>query len=505
MADRNRPELNEIAVAGDLDMFQGFMNYIPNPDKVLNLECGGDISVYDDIGRDPRISSNLGTRARAVVGKEWVVIPYSQEPIDIRISEYVQKVFLDFPFDRARRPVLRGGSLKGFSVSEVMWDYSEGDTFITDMRYRHQRRFHFGADGHLFLKTMEHPMGLDVTIRDGLPLKKFQVVTFGDEAETPYGCGLGRELYWPWWFKKNGIRLWLLFCDKFAGPTVEGEYEVGATPEDQAKLLSAANAVHSNSAIIHPKGMSLKLIEAARSGSITTYRELCEFMNEESTICVLGQTATTTGTPGKLGNEDAQENVKDDIIKADADALCEHYNARENGVIRWLVDYQFPGHGRYPKIWIDCDRGEDKLTLAERDDKLSAALERSGKRLSPGYYVRTHSLEEDDIEDIPKTGESKKVPAAPVEPISLAEGSETFPDQVAVDALLALVSPEIMQAQMAPVLAPIVKGLRESGNTEAALEGILAAYPDMDTAALEKLLTNLIFIAETIGRLHADD
>ncbi|HBG06317.1 MAG: hypothetical protein A2075_12165 [Geobacteraceae bacterium GWC2_58_44] len=502
--EKQKPEMNEIAVAGDMDMFQGFLNIIENPDKVLNLECGGDITVYDDIGRDPRISSNLGTRARAVVGKEWLVVPFSQEAIDIKVADYVQKVFLDFPFDRARRPVLRGGSLKGFAVSEIMWDHSEGDTFIYDMRYRHQRRFHYDKEGQLFLKTMEHPMGMNVTIRDGLPLKKFQSVTFGDEAETPYGCGLGRELYWPWWFKKNGIRLWLMFCDKFAAPTVKGEYDPGATPEDQAKLLSAAHAVHSNSAVIYPKGMSLGLIEAARSGAITTYRELTEFMNEESTICILGQTATTTGTAGKMGNEDAQENVKDDIIKADADALCEHYNARE-GVIRWLVDYQFPGHGRYPKIWIDCERGEDKKTLAERDDKLSSAMARSNKRLTTGYFVRVHGLEEDDIEEIPK----ENTPPAPKAPepgtVSFADpaGSETFPDQVVVDALLGLVTPETLQKQMGPILAPIITALQKSGNTEEAMQGIVDAYPDMDGTALEKLLTNLIFISEIMGRLDA--
>ena len=500
--EKQKPELNEIAIAGDLDMFQGFLNVVSNPDKVLSLECGGDISVYDDIGRDIRISSNLGTRARAVVGKEWSMVPYSQEAIDINIAEYVHKVFLDFPFDRARRSMLRGGTLKGFSVSEIMWDYSEGDTFIADMKYRHQRRFHFDKDGHLFLKTMEHPMGMDVTIRDGLPLRKFQSVPFGDEVETPYGNGLGRELYWPWWFKKNGIRLWLLFCDKFAGPTVEGEYESGASPDDQQKLLSAAQAVHSNSAIIHPKGMSLKLIEAARSGSITTYRELTEFMNEEMTIGILGQTATTTGTPGKLGNEQAQENVKNDIVKADADALCEHFNARDSGVIRWLVDYQFPGQGRYPKIWIDCEEGEDKKTLAERDDKLSSAMGLSGIRLTKSYYVRTHGLQEDDVEDtppLPGTPKSK-VPAGDV---SFAEGTEAFPDQVVVDALLGLVTPEAMQKQMGPILAPIIASLQKSSNAEAAMESIAAAYPDMDTAALEKMLTNLIFISEIMGRLDA--
>ena len=139
--NRPKPELNEIAsAASDFDIFQGFMEQLPNPDEILRLEAGGDLRVYDNIGRDPRVSSNLGTRARAVVGKEWKMVPVSEDKKDVAVAEYVEQVFLGFPFDRARRSLLRGGTLKGFAVSEIMWDSSSGDTFITDMKYRHQRR-----------------------------------------------------------------------------------------------------------------------------------------------------------------------------------------------------------------------------------------------------------------------------------------------------------------------------------------------------------------------------
>lgn len=512
--DSKKPITSEIAsAASDYDLFQGFLEQLANPDEVLRLECGGDIRIYDNIGRDPRVSSNLGTRARAVVGKEWDITPFSQETIDIKAAEYVQKVFLSFPFDRARRSMLRGGTLKGFALAEVMWDYSEGDTFIQDMRYRHQRRFLFNAAGEILLKTIDNPMGMNVSTRDGLPLRKFQHVAFGDEVETPYGIGLGRELYWPWWFKKNGIKFWLMFCDKFAGPTVKGEYEPSASPEDQNKLLSAAQSVHSNSAIIYPKGMSLELLEAARSGSITTYKELCEFMNEEMTICILGQTATTTGTPGKLGNEQAQENVKDDLVKADADSLCEAFNARDTGVVRWLVDYQFPGLGRYPQIWIDCEEEEDKKTLAERDDKLSNSMEKSGLRLKSSYYVRVHGIQEDEIEAIPtprpplsRRGLTPSPDKGRVgEGLEFAEGATSFPDQTAIDAAIAGVTPEVLQSWVEGPLKPVIDLLQETGDHQAAMEKLLAIYPEMNTDLLEEMLARAIFVAECWGRLTAGE
>lgn len=501
--DPKRPITNEIASAAvDFDIFQGFLDQIPNPDEVLNLECGGDITVYDSIGRDPRISSNLGTRARAVVGREWNIVPYSQETIDITIAEYVKNVLLDFPFDRTRRSFHRGGNLKGFAVGEIMWDYSEGDTFIAAMHYRHQRRFLFNNDRHLLLKTLTNPMGDDVTIRAGIELKKFQVITYGDEVTTPWGCGLGRELYWHWWFKKNDVKSWLQSGDKFAAPTAVGEYEPGATEVDQNKLLAAAQAIHSRSAIVHPKGMTLKLLEALRSGNLNTYKELADFLNEEITICILGQTATTTGTPGKLGNEKEQGEVFRAIIKADADAECEAYNARHGGMIRWLVDYQFPGHGHYPKMWIDCEEEEDKKTLAERDEKLALSMQYGGRyRLAKNYYVRTHGMQEDDIEEIPATPPQGSGGKQGV--IAFSDSANPFPDQTAIDTLCSLVTPEMMQSQMSPLLQPVIKGLQESSNPDEAMQALIAAFPKMDSTALDKLLGNLMFIAEAVGRISA--
>jgi len=398
VTDKQKPITDEIASAAtDFDIFQGFLTHMANPDKVLNLECGGDITVYDDMSRDDRIGPSLRTRALSVIGKEWEVTPYTDSAEDMRRAEYVKQVFLGFSFDRARRALLRGGTLKGFALSEVMWDYSEGDVFIKDMLHRNQRRFRFDLEGNILLITRGNPMGENVSTRDGLPLRKFQHVTFGDEVETPYGVGLGRELYWPWWFKKNGIKFWLMFCDKFAGPTVTGEYPSGALKEQQDALLAAAQAVHTNNAVIYPQGMKLDLLEAARSGSITTYKELVEYMDGAMTVVILGQTATTEGTPGALGNQDAQADVRGDLVKADSDALCEALNS-ENGVVRWLVDYQFPGTRNYPQIWIKCEDEEDELTVAERDEKRSNAVAAAGARLTPVYFKRRYGLADDEIE-----------------------------------------------------------------------------------------------------------
>jgi SPP1 gp7 family putative phage head morphogenesis protein len=508
--DAKRPITDEIAsFPTDLYMFQGWLPVVENPDEVLNLEGGGDIALYDQIGRDPRVASSLRTRAKAVVGREWKIIPYSQETIDIKVAEYVEKVFLDFPYDRCRRSVLRGGILKGFSVAETMWDYSEGDTFIKDMRYRHQRRFKFGPDGSLRLLTLGNPWpGVNVTLDEttGLLLKKFQVVTFGDEVISPYGVGLGKELYWPWWFKKNVIKAWLILSNKTAEPTAAGEYPAGTPKEKQMELLAAAGAVHSNNAIVFPQGMNLRFIEAQRSGSITCHQDLSTFMNDEMTICILGQLATTGQQPGKMGNNKEQETVYSDYIKDDADSLCEAQNDRQNGVIPWLVDYQFPGLGRYPKIWIKTEDEEDGRTLAERDKALAEAMDKGGKyRLGKNYWMRNHSIKDDEIEEKEQPKEpvaepKKEIPAKRDTTVSLSEpadGGDALPDNA--DALAV----RLMEEARAPFegwLAALGKETDEAGNLVDLRDDLVMNSKALDIAPLGGVIGDALVLAELLGR-----
>lgn len=518
--DGKHPVTQEIASAAtDVYMFQGWLPVMENLDKVLMEEGHGDITMYDDIGRDPRVAASLRTRAKAVTGREWQVVPFSQETADIRVAEYVDKVFRNFPYDRARRPVLRGGVLKGFSVAEIMWDYSEGDTFITDMRYRHQRRFRFAPNGDLHLLTLSNPYpGENATIDSdsGLPLRKFQVFTFGDEVTTPYGNGLGQELFWPWWFKKNGIKYWMTFAEKFSSPTVVGEYPEGTDQAKQQTLLSAAASVHSNSAVVYPAGMSVKLLEAMRSGSVSCYQELCNFMNDEMTIAILGQTATTSGTPGGLGNTDEQQEVLENYLKDDGDSVCEAQNDRQNGVIPWLVDYQFPGNGRYPKMEIKSEDEEDSLTLAERDYNLAQALNLGGKSLSRSYYVRTYGMVDEDIEDTTKP--AKPAPALPLakvpdttptpkEQLEFAEGDDAaFIDQDMLDKFVAgITTPAELQKLMEGVLKPLFKLVEEGGDLQGLSDALPKLFPEMDTSRLEGILTRVFFVAAVWGHLSAEE
>lgn len=493
-----KPELHEIAtLEKDYDLFSGYLQTMQNPDKVLRLEAAGDISVYDDIGRDAHIASVLRTRALAVVGREWEVLAASDAAADVAIAEFVKQVFLSFPFDASRRALLRGGVLKGYALGEVMWDVSEGDVTIRKILPRAQRRFRFDWSGRPRLLTLANMLDGEV-----LPEKKFQVFTFGDECDTPYGVGLGRELYWPWWFKKHGIKFWLIFSEKFGSPTPWGKYPNGTPEAEQTKLLEAMAAIQTDGALITPDTMSVELLEAARQGSVDTYEKLCEFMNKECSKSVIGQTATTEGTPGKLGNDKQQGEVRADLVKADADALCEAGNAAD-GVIRWLVDYNFANVRRYPKMWIRCEEEEDLKTLAERDQILSGLVPVPAK-----YFRDTYGLPEPQTGD--ELAKQTSAPTPPAPPLKGAHGgggaafAEPAPTVLVDDPVLDPLAQEMLgdwQPLLGPVVDPIRAALEGAATYQEALDRLDAL--DLDVSALTEALAKATFAARAAGDVNA--
>ncbi|MDP3013631.1 MAG: DUF935 family protein, partial [Candidatus Subteraquimicrobiales bacterium] len=134
--------------------------------------------------------------------------------------------------------------------------------------------------------------------------------------------------------------------------------------------------------------MVIELLEAARQGTVNTYETLCNFMDRQIAQVMLGHTGTSESTPGKLGSEDAAQEVRQDYIKSDADLLCESEN---NQMIRWTVDYNFPDVSRngYPKVWIRTALEEDLKPLAERDKILAVDI---GVPIGKKYFYDTYGI-----------------------------------------------------------------------------------------------------------------
>ncbi|MBM4277269.1 MAG: DUF935 family protein [Deltaproteobacteria bacterium] len=376
-----KPNNDQIATAQN-DITRNYIgNILQNPDSVLSSEARGKgVQVYEELLFEARVFSEMQKRKLAVIGKEWEIIPASNSMEDIKIAGFVEKVFKNFAYDAGRQALL-SGLVTGYKPAEVMWDYSEGDIWIKQLNGVSPRRIVFDLDGNLRLLTWANPIK-----GEPVPEKKFLIFANPSNNGSPYGDGLGRALYWLVWFKKNGVKFWAVYLDKFGQPTPWGKYPSGTESADQDKLLEALKAMQTDQAIITPDTMAVELLEAARASSVDSYDRWEKFWNDAITFIILGQSATTEGTPGKLGGEEVRDDVRQDILKADADLLCECQN---NQLIPWLVDYNFPGVSKYPQVWIRMEEEKELLALAERDRTLCKDI---GLPMSKRYFYETYAI-----------------------------------------------------------------------------------------------------------------
>jgi phage gp29-like protein len=327
-----RPNFDEIAkITRDLNYayIAGYKRLIGR-DDILALKGGGDLKLYETVAQDDQVKSCVQQRISAVISRDWGVEPGDDSKPAQQAAEFIEQELKNLQWDRINEKML-WGSFYGYSVGEIMW--RRGDKIgIDDIKVRNRRRFNFGTDLQPKLITLEDPLGED------LPDQKFwHFCCGGDNDDDPYGRGLAHWLYWPTFFKRSDMRWWVTFLEKYAQPTRLGKYQPGASETDKDTLWQAMDAFGTNGKMMIPEGTMIELLEAARAGG-ADYQGMLDICNAAISKIVLSQTMTTDN-----GSSESQANVhqdvKDDIVKADADLVCSSFN---EGPVKWLIDWNFP-------------------------------------------------------------------------------------------------------------------------------------------------------------------
>jgi phage gp29-like protein len=502
MADKTAqqtPILNEIAaIRMDVEVFPGFELRLENPDLVIRNESHGKgLKLYDEIDRDAHAGSVLQTRYLSVVGKEWEVVPAESaarpdrpgaESREKVVADFVSGVLENCNFDQARGELLQG-ILYGYYVCETMWKVREKDrAIVVDKLFaKHPRRFIFTPDRELRLLTWENLLK-----GQALPERKFFVFRYGD-SDNPYGKGLGQRLFWPVWFKKHGIKFWAVFLEKFGAPTPVGKYPNGASEEEKNRLLAILAAIQTETGIAIPEGMIIEYLEAKRSGT-ADYKEFQAFMDAQISKAVLGQTATTEGTPGKLGNEQTQAEVRQDIIEADADLLDAALNET---LIKWIVDYNFPGVTQYPKFLTHA-RPKPNLDKQSQIDERNV---KSGARIPVRYFNETYGYPvPEEGEEIAALAGQAGVGNAPGTPgASQPQFSESEERPVA-DLIAERTSTAAGPVTDAVYMAPLKRLVEEAEDLGDLRDRILDLWGAMDPESLGVIMAQGMMLAEMAGQ-----
>ena len=313
--------------------------------------------------RDLHYASVLRTRKLGVSSLEMVIESASDEPQDIEQADFIHEV-LDTDAMRDATAALLDALGKGYSALEIIWDQSRPNEWLPQhLVWRDPRFFRFDRE-----------QGCQLMIRDaqdfmnGLPLPPYKFIVHEPKLKTgiPIRGGLARLAVIAFMCKGYTLKDWLAFAEVFGMPFRLGKYSVTATPEQKSKLLTAVTNIGIDAAAIIPEDMMIEFIETQHAtGGDKLFQGLADWLDRQVSKGVLGQTASTEGTPGRLGGDDAQDEVRKDIRDDDAMKLAA---TLRRDLIKPIIDLNFGVRDRpnmYPRIKFIQKEKEDLKMLSE--------------------------------------------------------------------------------------------------------------------------------------------
>lgn len=510
-----RPDIREIAVAHVTDKYSEYPSDGLTPTKLAQIfkeADAGDVlrqmELFEEMEeKDPHLFSQLQTRKNAVTGLDFEIAPFSDDPQDKEIADFVEEQLNGIESFEDVETDLLDAIGKGFAVSEIMWGYDEGRVIVNDIRSRHQKRFFWDAlDDSFRVRTQKAPAGVL------LPSNKFIVHRYKARSGHPSRAGVLRVLAWMYLFKNYDIKDWVAFCEVYGMPLRLGKYQPGASESDKVALMQALIQIGADAAGIIPDGTTIDFINAEKTSSTDLYERLARYCDEQISKAVLGQTLTSDSGGGSFAQSKTHNEVRHDLTVADCKALAA---TLRRDLIRPLCIFNFGEDKRIPKIRFDCEESEDLTQLAGILDTLVGKV---GLKVPTRYVYKKFSIPEPEADEEVAVPPSQSTGSSPFTlkgmpsdtAVALKAPAERGPGTQAHIDQLASAAVRRSAGAFKKAFAPVLKLVENAGSLEELRDrmeddkAVAAIFGEMDVADVEELLQKAMTYANLEGRAVKD-
>lgn len=497
-----RPELGEIASTLDgRDITRGYLTdamQLPPSDPLLERFGGANrYDIYRQVLSDWQVRSTFQQRQLALTACEWTIDAGGTRRADQKAADFIREILAHVGFDDATQG-MHFGVFYGFAVAELLYARDGQHIGLDAIKVRDRSRFAFLPSGALRLLTLQ-----DSNLGEALPDRKFWTFQTGaDHDDEPYGMGLAHWLYWLVQFKRGNMRFWLTAAEKFGTPTAVGWFPPGTSPADVQRLLAALKAIQIDAGVALPEGMRAELLEAKRTAGVD-FERLCVYLDQAIAKVVLGQVMTSEAVGGQYKAE-VQNDVRRELVKADADLLCESFN---RGPVRWLTEWNFPG-ATPPRVFRQTEPADDLNGRAERERKV----------FDLGYRPTLKTVRETYGGEWEAVKASEPPPEIPPNPPLPKGGDKTDPSTEfaasnppltkgggeaggisdAVDPLIERLGREA-DPLLDALLDPVRAALAEAEDLMDFRDRLLTLYPELDARAFADLMGQALAAADAAG------
>ncbi len=449
--------------------------------------------------KDAQIAADMFKRRQIAAELEWQIIPpdgaNAQEK---RAADHAAEVFSGLEVEDLIID-LGSGIGHGWVNLELPWALDGALRYVEQPEFRPHSwfRLHPDRQDELRLRDMSHT---------GAELWPLGWVQHRHRAKAGYiaRAGLHRVLAWPYLFQNYALGDLAELIEIHGIPMRLGKYPRNATEKEKATLLRALVSIGHRAAGMVPDGMAIDFMEAAE-GKGDLFMVMMNWCERAKAKAILGGTLTS-GT-GEGTNTNALGNVHErgqqSLIRSDA----RQYAGTINHHILWpmaALNFGIEDRRRAPRFYLDTGVAEDYKELAEA---LPVFVDMGVRVPTWWFHEKTRIPQAAEGEPVlmPRPQrEAQDMTSLKAAPIAALTTEIDDSDQAALDAAIAAIGAEELQAQAVDVLAPIMARIAAEDDPDAMLGWLAEHFPRASSEQLEARLAKLIWASQMWGRLNAE-
>ncbi len=336
------------------------VQFLTNPDPVPTLPENYNVGSYcyhNMLATDSHLRGIWNQLSRGVRGLPGDAVAAGETPEHQRRRDIVRAVVDAIPDWELQLELLLRGEWVGRAGAELVWTPSHASRYAWGLTLRD-----LGPDEVQFDQLGRPWYWATPTGTDIRPIVPGQLALYRHEPTraNPHGMGEGRGAWLPYFFKRESvIKLWPWFMTKYGFPTVTIETHVSDRDDiniNQAeidKVESDAASIMENTVFSYDvRKFKASLLEATRTGTVTAFESLGNFLNAEMSKQLVGQTLSAqTAERGNMGASELHGDIYHEAVTERARRLeaiisdffrwIEYYNcgpAPDGKWVRWRID-----------------------------------------------------------------------------------------------------------------------------------------------------------------------
>ncbi len=372
---------NANAFGGNVDPTSNWSSMIRNDSRALLL--------YRELEeKDDDIGASLDELKLSVAERNWTVTPGDDSQAALDASEFIRGQLENINFDEMLDCCLDAAPF-GFSVGELMLDTSNGQASLMSVEDCPQEMFLFGNRFEPQigpLQLLDSPYAMEGSL---VPEEKFLIFSYRSRSRNRMGRPLLQKCFWPSWFKRQCLGLWLKCAEKNRGTAI-ARYASGAEPAEQQLAVSIADALIESNAIAVPEEFvyDMEMLKAGNVEKPDVYERLFEKMQYSIARAIKGETLTSFGNEGGKGSH-AQGQTHSETFEKRSISLAKKFTRPfNNQLVRCLHLWNFGPAVAQPKFGFDIEEKKDLTAKAT----IFTSLQRMGVPMPQQFVMNEFGI-----------------------------------------------------------------------------------------------------------------